>query len=54
MTEAAKEARKLYYRKWRKDHPGKDKEYHKRYWERKAQAEALDKPKQGAESEQAS
>ena len=38
MTEEAKQARRDYYKKWRKDHPDKDKQYHSRYWERKAKA----------------
>jgi len=37
MTEQAKEARRKYYREWRKKNPGKDREYHKRYWDKKAQ-----------------
>lgn len=39
MTEEAKKARREYYKKWRKDHPGKDKEYHARYWTKKAAQE---------------
>ena len=40
MTEAAKKARREYYRNWRKNHPGKDAEYHERYWAKKAAQEA--------------
>jgi hypothetical protein len=40
MTEKAKEARRLYYREWRKKNPEKEREYHRRYWDKKAQAEA--------------
>lgn len=36
MTEEAQKARREYYRNWRKNHPGKDREYHNRYWEKKA------------------
>lgn len=41
MTEAAKEARRAYQRKWNRENPDKLREYKERYWERKAeQAEA--------------
>ena len=43
MSEAAREARNAYKRKWAKDNPEKVKAYTRRYWEKKAQeAEALE------------
>ena len=36
MTEGAKEQRRAYYRKWRKENRNKVKEYNRRYWEHKA------------------
>lgn len=38
MSEAAREARNAYKRKWAKDNPDKVKAATRRYWERKAQA----------------
>lgn len=37
MSEAAREARNAYKRKWAKEHPDKVKAANCRYWERKAQ-----------------
>ncbi len=37
MTEEALKARREYYKNWRKKNPHKDKEYHERYWSKKAQ-----------------
>ena len=37
MTEAAKLAKREYFRKWKKANPDKVKLYQERYWERKAQ-----------------
>ena len=43
MSEAAREARNAYKRKWAKENPDKVKAANRRYWERKAQeAEALE------------
>lgn len=43
MSEAAREARNAYKRKWAKDNPDKVKAATRRYWEKKAQeAEALE------------
>lgn len=39
MSQAAREKRREYARAWRAKNPGKNSEYCKRYWERKAQAE---------------
>ena len=36
MSEQANAARAAYYRKWRKKNPEKQKEYNRRYWEKKA------------------
>lgn len=36
MNEAAREARRLYKKEWRKNNPDKVREYNKRYWEKKA------------------
>lgn len=36
ITEAAKEARRAYKRKWNKEHPDKVKQYQTDYWNRKA------------------
>lgn len=36
LSEAAKIARREYKRKWNAEHPEKQKEYEKRFWERKA------------------
>jgi len=38
MSEAAREARNAYKRKWAKENPDKVKAANRRYWERKAQA----------------
>lgn len=37
MTEAAKEARRAYYRQWRKKNPEKEREAKARYWQRVAE-----------------
>lgn len=37
MTEAAKEARRAYNRKWEAEHKEQRREIMRRYWERKAQ-----------------
>lgn len=43
MSEAAREARNAYKRKWAKDNPEKVKAYTRRYWEKKAlEVEALE------------
>jgi len=43
MSEAAREARNAYKRKWAKENPDKVKAATRRYWEKKAQeAEALE------------
>ena len=36
MSEAAKEARRAYYRDWNKKHPDNVKEKKRRYWKKKA------------------
>lgn len=38
LSEAAKELRREYARKWREQHPEKCREYVYRYWERQAEA----------------
>lgn len=49
MTEEAREARRAYYRDWHKKNPTKDKEYHARYWAKKAkQMQARDSAEQSA------
>ena len=40
MSEAAREARNAYKRKWAKENPDKVKAATERYWEKKAQEEA--------------
>lgn len=40
MTDAAKEARRAYKRKWQQDNPDKVKAYQARYWEKKAKEAA--------------
>lgn len=48
MSEAAREARNAYKRKWAKDNPDKVKAANLRYWERKAQeAEAFSADSEG-------
>ena len=43
MSEAAREARNAYKRKWAKENPDKVKAANRRYWEKKAQeAEAME------------
>lgn len=37
----ASEARRQYYREWRKKNPGKQQEYMQRYWEKKAREQIL-------------
>lgn len=39
MSEAAREARNAYKRRWAKENPEKVKAANRRYWEKKAQAE---------------
>lgn len=36
MNEAAKQARREYYREYRRKHPEKVREYNERYWTKKA------------------
>lgn len=36
LSEEAKEARRAYLRKWRRENPEKVREQRRRYWERKA------------------
>lgn len=36
LSEQARALRKNYMRKWRQAHPEKDREYHTRYWNKKA------------------
>jgi len=40
MSDAAREARNAYKRKWNQEHPEKQREYQCRYWERKGQGAA--------------
>lgn len=48
MSEAAREARNAYKRKWAKENPDKVKAANLRYWERKAQeAEAFSADSEG-------
>lgn len=42
MNDRAKEKRKEYYRKWRKNNKEKIKKYNSNYWERKAIKENRD------------
>lgn len=42
MNEQAREARKLYKRKWQRENKDKVKEYQDRYWEKKASAQNQD------------
>lgn len=42
MTEAAKEARRAYKRKWAKENPDKVKAAQERYWTKKAQEAAAE------------
>ena len=37
MTDQARQLQREYISKWRKAHPEKQREYNRRYWERKAQ-----------------
>lgn len=37
MTNAAREAQRIYMREWRKKNPERVREKNKRYWEKKAQ-----------------
>lgn len=50
MTEAAKRAKAAYLKKWKAEHPEKQKEYIARYWERKGKA--LEEQEQQAGSSQ--
>ena len=46
MTEQALEARRAYYRKWRKQNPDKVRAAHERYWMKKvAEAEKANEQK---------
>lgn len=40
LSPEAREARKEYMKRWRKEHPDKVKEYDRRRWEKLAQAES--------------
>lgn len=40
LSREANEARKAYFRKWREQNKARTKEYQRRYWEKKAKAEA--------------
>lgn len=51
MTTEAKELYNAYQREWRKKNPGKDAEYKKNYWERKA-AELMEASKGGGDHNQ--
>lgn len=42
MTEAAAQARKEYWKAWRKANADKVRQYNKNYWERKAAAKAAE------------
>ncbi len=39
MTDAAREARNAYKRKWYKENPDKRREYQERYWQKKTQSD---------------
>ncbi len=39
IEEMVREQRRSYYRKWRKENKDKVREYNRRYWQRKAEAE---------------
>lgn len=47
MSEAAREARNAYKRKWAKDNPDKVQAANRRYWERKAQALTAETAREG-------
>ena len=51
MTDAAKEARRAYKRKWQQDNPDKVKAYQARYWEKKAKEAAAAAAVPGTEPE---
>ena len=51
MTEAAREARNAYRRKWYSRNRDKQREYNKTYWEKKAAAQATQEEKTETESE---
>lgn len=36
LDDLARQERRAYSRRWYKEHPGKNKEYQKRYWRKKA------------------
>lgn len=40
MTDQAKEARKEYFKKWRKENRDKIRGYESKYWEKKKQSES--------------
>ena len=42
LSDAAKQARREYHTKWQREHPEKEKEYLRRYWEKKG-AEILER-----------
>lgn len=48
MTEAAKEARRAYKRKWNRDNPDKVKAAQERYWNKKAQEAAAEQEQEAA------
>lgn len=51
MTEAAREARNAYRRKWYSRNRDKQREYNKTYWEKKAAAQAAQEEKTETELE---
>lgn len=53
MTEEAKEAKRAYYREWRKKNPNKGKEYTARYWEKKAAEKEQEKGQNKSNREKA-
>lgn len=45
LSEDAKEAKREYYRQWRKNNPDKKREQNRRYWEKKAREASKTKPR---------
>lgn len=50
MTEAAKEARRAYRKKWYEENKAKQREYERRFWERQAEENQKKAEKNGKEA----
>ena len=47
MSDQGKKARAAYYRKWRAEHPEKNREYVNRYWDKRSRQQNTEKAPSG-------